>query len=74
MCNNCKRPPSPLPQKATKQNKRHVTYLVSTCKSFYIKSVACRNLLCRRIMGERKLLLYVLIVVTAIFDFMTEED
>ena len=32
------------------------------------------GLQCRRILGGRKLLLYVRIVVTAIFDFMTEED
>ena len=32
------------------------------------------SLQCRRILGGRKLLLYVRIVVTAIFDFMTEED
>ena len=32
------------------------------------------GLQCRRILGRRKLLLYVRIVVTAIFDFMTEED
>ena len=29
---------------------------------------------CRRILGGRKLLVYVRIVVTAIFDFMTAED
>ena len=32
------------------------------------------SLQCRRILGGRKLLVYVHIVVTAIFDFMTEED
>ena len=32
------------------------------------------SLQCRRILGGRKLLVYVRIVVTAIFDFMTEED
>ena len=32
------------------------------------------SLQCRRILSGRKLLVYVRIVVTAIFDFMTEED
>ena len=34
----------------------------------------CSILRCRRILGARKLLVYVRIVVAAIFDFMTEED
>ena len=32
------------------------------------------GLQCWRILGEQKLLVYARIVVTAIFDFMTEED
>ena len=32
------------------------------------------SLQCRRIFGGRKLLVYVRIVVTTIFDFMMEED
>ena len=36
------------------------------------QEVSC--LQCRRILGGRKLLVYVRIVVTAIFDFMTAED
>ena len=32
------------------------------------------NLQCRRILNGRKLLVYFRIVVTAIFDFMTDED
>ena len=35
---------------------------------------AISGLECRRIVGGRKLLVYVRIVVTAIFDFKTEED
>ena len=39
-----------------------------------IVSHVINSLQCRRILGGRKLVVYVRIIVTAIFDFMTEED
>ena len=44
------------------------------CQESLLVGTLRRNLQCRRILGGRKLLVYVRTTVTAIFDVMTEED